>query len=175
VLRDVLGFGATEVAELLETTGASVNSLLRRARTAFESRLAAAGRERPPLPNSTLERDIVARFADNVEAGDIDGMIALLTDDAWVSMPPERHEYEGPTAIGAFLRGREVARGAMRPVPTRANGQPAFACYLPSPQTDVARPYALFVLTLEGDRISPITWFADSTAFPQFGLPRMLR
>jgi RNA polymerase sigma-70 factor (TIGR02960 family) len=175
VLRDVLGFRAGEVAEMLGTTEPSVNSLLRRARTAIESRLPAAGRERAPLPNSKLERDIVGRFADAVEAGDIDGMVSLLTHDAWVTMPPEPYEYQGPTAIGAFLRGREVARGAMRLVPTRANGQPAFACYLPSPQTDNARPYALFVLTLEGDRISAITWFADSSVFPQFGLPRILR
>jgi RNA polymerase sigma-70 factor (TIGR02960 family) len=176
VLRDVLGFRAGEVAEMLETTEASVNSLLRRARAAFASRLPAAGRERAPLPNSKVERDIVGRFADAVEAGDIDGMVALLTDDAWVTMPPEPYEYQGPTAIGVFLRDREVRRGApLRLVPTRANNQPAFGGYLPIPNTDIARPYALFVLALEGDRISAITWFADSSVFPHFGLPRMLR
>ena len=96
VLRDVLGFRAGEVAEMLETTAPSVNSLLRRARAAFESRLPAAGRERAPLPNSKLERDIVGSFADAVEAGDIDAMVALLTDDAWLTMPPEPWEYQGP-------------------------------------------------------------------------------
>ena len=175
VLRDVLGYRTREVAEMLETTEASANSLLRRARAAFESRLPASGRERAPLPNSKLERDIVGRFADAVEAGDVDGMVSLLTDDAWLTMPPEPYEYQSPTAIGAFLRGREVARGAMRLVPTRANGQPAFACYVPSAQAEIARPYALFVLTLEGDRISVITWFGDSSVFPHFGLPRALR
>src|SRR5262249_35190931 len=175
VLRDVLGFRAAEVGEMLETTEASVNSLLRRARAAFESRLPAAGRERAPLPNSRLEREIVGRFADAVEAGDIDGMVALLTADAWLTMPPEPHEYQGPRAIGVFLRDREVARGAMRLVPTRANGQPAFACYLKSAQTAIARPYAFFVLTLEGNGISAITWFADSSVFPHLGLPRILR
>jgi hypothetical protein len=91
-------------------------------------------------------------------------------------MPPEPWEYQGPTAIGVFLRDREVRRGApLRLVPTRANTQPAFGCYLPVPRTDIARPYALFVLTLEGDRISAITWFGDSSVFPHFGLPRMLR
>jgi hypothetical protein len=90
-------------------------------------------------------------------------MVALLTDDAWAIMPPEPWEYQGPTAIGAFLRDREVRRGApLRLVPTRANTQPAFGCYLPIPNTDIARPYALFVLALEGDRISAITWFGDS-------------
>jgi RNA polymerase sigma-70 factor (TIGR02960 family) len=176
VLRDVLGFRAGEVAEMLETSEPSVNSLLRRARAAFQSRLPAAGRERAPLPNSKLERDVVGSFADAVEAGDIDTVVALLTDDAWVTMPPEPWEYQGPTAIGVFLRDREVRRGApLRLVPTRANTQPAFGCYLPVPQTDIARPYALFVLTLEGDRISAITWFGDSSVFPHFGLPRMLR
>jgi RNA polymerase sigma-70 factor, ECF subfamily len=176
VLRDVLGFRAGEVAEMLDTTEPSVNSLLRRARAAFESRLPAAGRERAPLPNSKLERDVVGRFADAVEAGDVDGMVALLTDDAWMTMPPLPHAYQGRSAIGAFLRDREVRRGAtLRLVPTHANGQPAFGCYLPSAQTEIARAYALFVLTLEGDRISAITWFADISVFPHLGLPRMLR
>ncbi len=176
VLRDVLGYRAGEVAEMLETTEPSVNSLLRRARAAFESRLPATGRERAPLPNSKLERDVVGRFADAVEAGDIDAMVALLTDDAWVTMPPEPWEYQGPTAIGEFLRDREVRRGALlRLVPTRANGQPAFGCYLPDAQTEIARAYALFVLTLKGDRISAITWFGDTSVFPHFGLPRTLR
>jgi RNA polymerase sigma-70 factor (TIGR02960 family) len=176
VLRDVLGFRAGEVAEMLETSGASVNSLLVRAREAFESRLPATGRDRAPLPDSKLEREIVGRFADTVQAGDIDGMVALLTDDAWLTMPPLPHAYQGPAAIGAFLRGAEGRRGvSLRLVPTRANTQPAFGCYLPAPETDVARAFALFVLTLERDQISAITWFADSSVFPQFGLPRILR
>jgi RNA polymerase sigma-70 factor (TIGR02960 family) len=175
VLRDVLGYRAGEVAEMLQTSEASVNNLLRRARAAFETRLPATGRERAPLPNSKLERDIVGRFAETVENGDIDGMVALLTEDAWVTMPPLPHAYQGHDAIGAFLRGSAERSGApMRLVPTRANTQPAFGCYLPVPDTDIARAYALFVLTLEDDHISAITWFADSSVFPQFGLPRML-
>jgi RNA polymerase sigma-70 factor (ECF subfamily) len=110
-----------------------------------------------------------------VEAGDIDGMGALLTDDAWLTTPPEPYEFQGHGAIGVFLGGREVSRGRLRLVPTRANGQPAFGCYLPSAQTKIARPYALFVLTLGGDQVSAITWFADSSVFPHFGLPRLLR
>jgi RNA polymerase sigma-70 factor (TIGR02960 family) len=176
VLRDVLGFRAGEAAEMLETSEASVNSLLRRARAAFESRLPAAGRERAPLPSSKLERDIVGRFADAVEAGDVDGMVAMLTDDAWLTMPPEPHEYQGRGAIGVFLRDREARRGApLRLVPTRANTQPAFGCYLATPNTDSARPYSLFVLTLQGDRISAITWFGDSGVLSPFGLPRILQ
>jgi RNA polymerase sigma-70 factor (ECF subfamily) len=176
VLRDVLGYRAAEVAEMLETSAASVNSLLRRARAAFESRLPASGRERAPLPNSKLEREVVGRFADTVENGDVAGMVALLTDDAWLTMPPLPHAYQGRDTINAFLRGAEERRGTpLRLVPTRANSQPAFGCYLSVPETDVARAYALFVLTLEGDQISAITWFADSSLFAQFGLPRTLR
>jgi RNA polymerase sigma-70 factor (TIGR02960 family) len=176
VLRDVLGYRAVEVAEMLETSEASVNSLLRRARAAFDSRLPATGRERAPLPNSKLERDIVGRFAESVETGDVDGMVALLTGDAWLTMPPLPHAYQGHNAISAFLRGAEERRGVpLRLVPTRANRQPAFGCYVPVPETGVARAYALFVLTLDADRISAITWFADSGVFAQFGLPRMLQ
>jgi RNA polymerase sigma-70 factor (TIGR02960 family) len=176
VLRDVLGYRAAEVAEMLETSESSVNSLLRRARSAFESRLPATERERAPLPNSKLEREIVGRFAETVESGDIDAMVALLTDDAWVTMPPLPHAYQGRDAIAAFLRGSAERRGApLRVIATRANGQPAFGCYLSLSEAEAARAYALFVLTLAGDRISAITWFADSSVFPQFGLPRMLR
>jgi RNA polymerase sigma-70 factor (TIGR02960 family) len=176
VLRDVLGYRAAEAAGLLETSEASVNSLLRRARAAFESRLPASGRERAPLPHSRLERDLLARFATTVETGDVDGMVALLTDDAWVTMPPLPHAYHGHDAISAFLRGSAERRGApLRLVATRANGQPAFGCYLRASETEVARAYALFVLTLEGGQISAITWFADSSALPRFGLPRMLK
>jgi RNA polymerase sigma-70 factor (TIGR02960 family) len=176
VLRDVLGFRAGEVAEMLGTSEPSVNSLLRRARAAFETRLPATGRDRAPLPNSRVERDIVGRLAGAFEAGDIEGVVALLTEDAWLTMPPEPHEYQGQAAIGAFLNDRAVRRGAsLRLVPTRANGQPAFGCYIPSPHTGIARPYGLLVLTLKGDQISAMTWFADSNVFPQFGLPRMLR
>jgi RNA polymerase sigma-70 factor (TIGR02960 family) len=175
VLRDVLGFRTGEVADMLDTTEASVNSLLRRAREAFESRLPASGRERAPLPNSKLERDIVGRFADAIETGDADAAVALLTDDAWLTMPPEPYEYQGRGAIGTFLRDRTDRRGAPRLVPTRANTQPAFGCYFPSAQTEIARPYALLVLTLEGDRIAAITWFGGSGFFPHFGLPRILR
>jgi RNA polymerase sigma-70 factor, ECF subfamily len=176
VLRDVLGYRAAEVAEMLDTSDASVNNLLLRARAAFESRLPATGRERAPLPDSKLEREIVGRFAETVEDGDIDAMVALLTDDAWLTMPPLPHAYQGHDAIGAFLRGAEARRGVpLRLVATRANKQPAFGCYLPAPETDVAKAFALFVLTLDGDRLSAITWFAGSGVFPQFGLPQVLR
>jgi RNA polymerase sigma-70 factor (ECF subfamily) len=175
VLRDVLGFQAIEVAEMRDTSEAAVNSLLRRARTALETRLPAAGRERGPLPNSQREREVVGRFANAIEDGDIDAVVALLSDDAWVTMPPYPYEYQGGAAIGRFLRDRAAYRGGpLRIVPTRANGQPAFGCYFPCPHTEIARPYGLLVLTLTGTKIAEITFFADSSVFPHFGLPRTL-
>jgi RNA polymerase sigma-70 factor (ECF subfamily) len=175
VLRDVFGFRAGETAAMLDTTEQAVNSLVRRARAALESRLPASPRERAPLPHSKAERDIVGRFADAIQTGDTDAVVALLTDDAWLTMPPEPYEYQGPAVIGAFLRDRTDRRGTPLLVPTRANTQPAFGCYFPSPQTEVARPSAMLVLTLEGDGISAITWFGGSGVFPHFGLPRILR
>jgi RNA polymerase sigma-70 factor (ECF subfamily) len=175
VLRDVLGYRAGEVAEMLETTETAVNSLLRRARAAFDARLPVTGRDRAPLPSSKQERVLVGAIAETVENGDIERLVALLTDDAWLTMPPLPHAYQGREAIGGFLRGAAARRGVpMRLVATRANTQPAFGCYLPAPDTGVARALALLVLTLEDDAISAITWFADTSALPRFGLPRML-
>jgi RNA polymerase sigma-70 factor (ECF subfamily) len=176
VLCDVLGFRSAEVAEMLDTGGVSVKGALQRARAALRERLPAADRERAPRPNSARERRLVGRFADAVESGDIDQMVALLTDDARLTMPPQPLEYQGQDAIGAFLRHREEVRGApLRLVPTRANTQPAFGGYLPDTQTAIAHAYALFVLTLEGEQVSAITWFGDNSVFRHFGLPRTLR
>jgi RNA polymerase sigma-70 factor (ECF subfamily) len=176
VLRDVLGYRAAETAELLDTTETSVNSLLRRARAAFDTRLPAVGRERAPLPDSVEERELVGLFTEAVEIGDVDGIVALLTEDAWLTMPPLPHAYQGAAAIGAFLRGAAERRGApLRVVATRANSQPAFGCYLTAPEADAGRAFAMFVLSLEGGRISEITWFAGSGVFPRFGLSRFLR
>jgi RNA polymerase sigma-70 factor (TIGR02960 family) len=173
VLRDVLSFRAAEVAEILGTSEAAVNSLLRRARVALESRLPAARRERAPLPNSRREREVVGQFANAIEDGDVDAVVALLTDDAWLTMPPYPYEYQGAAAIAGFLRDRGGRRGTpMRIIPTRANGQPAFGCYVPCPHTEIARPYGMLVLTLAGSEIAEITFFADSSVFPHFGLPR---
>jgi RNA polymerase sigma-70 factor (ECF subfamily) len=173
VLRDVLGFRAAEVAAFLDTSDAAVNSLLRRARAGLEGRLPTAGRDRAPMPNSPREREMVGQFANAIEDGDVDTVVALLTDDALLTMPPYPYEYQGGAAIGNFLRVRgERHETPLRLVPTRANGQPAFGCYFPCPQTDIARAYGLMVLTLAGSNIAGITFFADSSVFPQFGLPR---
>jgi RNA polymerase sigma-70 factor (TIGR02960 family) len=176
VLRDVLGFRTAETADMLDSSEASVKGVLQRARATLEARLSAGDRERAPLPHSPRERELVGRFADAVEGGDIESIVSLLTDDAWLTMPPYPFEYQGHAAIAAFLRDRAGIRGApLRLVPTRANGQPAFGCYLPDEHAAIARPYGLMVLTLEGDRLSAITWFGDSSIFRYFGLPRALR
>lgn len=176
VLRDVLGFRTAEVAEMLDTGEVSVKGALQRARVALRKRLPGADRERAARPDSAGERRLVGRFADAVESGDVDGMVALLADDAWLTMPPLPLEYQGHDAIGAFLRHREELRARpLRVVPTRANTQPAFGCYLPDTQTAIAHARALFVLTLEGEQVFAITWFGDTSVFPHFGLPRTLR
>jgi RNA polymerase sigma-70 factor (ECF subfamily) len=175
VLRDALGFHTAEVAGMLDTSEASVKGALQRARATLEARLPARGREDAPLARSARERELVGRFAAAVERGDTDGVVSLLTDDAWVTMPPEPYEYQGHEAIVGFLRDREERRGAhLRLVPTRANGQPAFGCYLPDARARRARPYGLMVLTLEGDRISAITWFGSRGESSRFGLPQAL-
>jgi len=160
VLRDVLGFRAMEVAGMLESSEVSVNSALQRARTALGTALPGE-RERAPLSGSRGERELVARFADAFERDDIDGVVALLTDDALATMPPQPHEYQGRAAIGAFLEDRVLARGgrAHRLVPTRAHTQPAFGHYIQDPHASVARATGLFVLTLQGDRVAGITRF----------------
>jgi RNA polymerase sigma-70 factor (TIGR02960 family) len=176
VLRDVLGFRTAEVAEMLDTGDASVKGALQRARATLRGRLPAADREGAPRPDSASERRLVERFADAYEGGDVDELVSLLTDDALVTMPPQPLEYQGHAAIAALLRDRAEVRGApVRVVPTRANTQPAFGCYLVDEQAGIARPYSLIVLTLEGNAIAAMTWFADTGVFRHFGLPRMLR
>jgi RNA polymerase sigma-70 factor (TIGR02960 family) len=173
VLRDVLGFRAAEVANMLESSEVSVNSALQRARAALEARLP-ADRERAPLPRSRRERELVRRFADAFERDDIERVVALLTDDACATMPPEPLEYQGSTAIATFLQSRVDARGGrgIRLAPTRANTQPAFGHYIQDAHAPIARASGLLVLTLEGDRIAALTRFHDGGVLPHFGLPR---
>jgi RNA polymerase sigma-70 factor, ECF subfamily len=175
VLRDVLGFRGAEVAEMLDTGEAAVKGALQRARAALRDRLPAADRESAPRPDSAAERRLLAHFAEAAESGDVDAMVALLTADARLTMPPQPLEYQGHPAIAAFLASRERLRGTpLRVLPTRANTQPAFACYLPDPQAGGARAYALVVLTIAGNEISAITWFGDSSVFPHFDVPGTL-
>src|SRR5215470_16883551 len=175
VLRDVLGFRASEVAETLEATEESVKSALKRARGTLRSHLADRGTDEPaPPPNSPAEREIVARLARAYEAGDLDGIVELLTDDVLLTMPPTPLEYHGRELAASFLSNVSLRAGrTFRLVPTRANGQPAFGFYVHSADGEVGRATGLLVLTLSGRRISALTHF-DNSVLPRFGLPRML-
>jgi RNA polymerase sigma-70 factor (ECF subfamily) len=176
VLRDVLGFRTTEVAGILDSSEGSVKGALQRARTTLDERLPAGSLDRAPAPGSVRERDLVDRFAVAFEGGDMGAIVSMLSDDAWVTMPPEPQEYQGTVAITGFLRDRERARGGpFWLAPTRANGQPAFGCYLPEAESGVARAYLLLVLTLDEGRINAITFFGDRGLFASFGLPPMIQ
>jgi RNA polymerase sigma-70 factor (TIGR02960 family) len=172
VLRDVLGFRAAEVARMLDTTEDAVTNALKRARRA----LPGPDAERAPLPNSPGERRIVDDFVRAFEAGDVDAVVALLTDDAWLTMPPLPLEYQGVDAVRNFLATVALRDGVRHVlVPTRANGQPAFGCYVRDPRTPIPHAHGVIVLTLAGDRISALTRFLDNSLLTTFGLPRSLR
>jgi RNA polymerase sigma-70 factor (ECF subfamily) len=145
-----------------------VTSALKRARAAMPH-------ERPARARGADERALAAAFADAMESGDVPAMIALLTDDAWLTMPPAPHEYQGHRAIGEFMRQVAFRRGARRYrlVETSANGQPAFVAYGFDNGEPVGHVRGVLVLTLEGDRISAITRF-DNSAMHYFGMPETL-
>jgi len=178
ILRDVLGFHASEVASLLDTTVESVNSALKRARASLQRRLLPAGgteparTEPPPAAGSPAEDAIVAKFVGAWESADIDALIALLTDDVFMSMPPMPLEYQGRDLVARFCALLFGADRRFDLVPTRANGQPAFGAYLRTPD-GTRHGTGLYVLTLRGDRISAMTRFENSV-LPSFGLPRSL-
>jgi RNA polymerase sigma-70 factor, ECF subfamily len=173
VLRDVLGFSARDVADILTTSETGVNSALQRARTAIEQRPGA--RDAAALPASAVGRRLAARFADAFLAGDVDGVVALLRPDARLTMPPLPLEYEGRRAIRAFLSGHGWwGSDGVRLVPTRANGQPALALYLDEADGSAPALNGLLVLTVQGDAIAAITRFGSDGIHPAFGLPATL-
>jgi RNA polymerase sigma-70 factor (TIGR02960 family) len=174
ILRDVLGFHTSETAEILQASEQSVASALKRARAVLGQHLPPGGGEAPPPPpQSPAEQQLVDRLTRAFEAADVDGIVALLTEDAWVTMPPLPLEYQGRELAARFFtvvfrQGRRI-----RLVPTRANGQPAFGIYVRDRHTPVLHASGLMVLTLAGDRISMMTRF-DTSVMPRFGLPRSL-
>jgi RNA polymerase sigma-70 factor (ECF subfamily) len=176
VLRDVMGFSAVETAGILDATVDSVNGSLKRARVVIAEELPPGGADRAPLPGSAREREIVASFADAFERADVDGIVALLTDDAWLRMPPLPLEYQGRDVAANFLRASSFRCGSrgFRLVPTRANGQPAFGFYVRDRRAQICHAHGIMVLTLAGDRISVMTFFIDNSVLPRFGLPRTL-
>jgi RNA polymerase sigma-70 factor (TIGR02960 family) len=173
VLCDVLGFHASEVADMLDSTVASVTSALKRARASLERRWQAAeSHEPPPVPGSCAEDAITARFVSAWESADLGALVALLTDDAFVSMPPVPFEYEGRSAAADFFASIFVAGRRFDLLPARANGQPAFGAYLRA-SAHIRHGTGLYVLTLTGDRICTLTHF-DNSQLPRFGLPQAL-
>jgi RNA polymerase sigma-70 factor (TIGR02960 family) len=169
VLRDVLGFSASEAAEMLESTPASVNSALQRARAGFRP---LRDGDHIPLPNSKRESEVVERFVDAFLKGDPEGVIATLSDDAKLKMPPEPFEFRGSERIVEFLVRIGCWGERLKLVPTRANNQPAFGYYLPDPHAAIHRAGGVLVLALRDDRISTVTRFGDKSLLVCLGLPR---
>jgi RNA polymerase sigma-70 factor (TIGR02960 family) len=168
ILRDVLGFHASEVAGMLDSTVESVNSALKRARAGLRGRTQLP----PPAPGSPAEDAIVARFTSAYESADLDALVALLTDDAFMSMPPMPLEYVGSDLVAEFCGLLFAAGRRFDLVPTRANGQPAFGAYLRVPSGP--RPgTGLITITLAGNRICATSRF-EGSVLPWFGLPPSL-
>ncbi|HEU5330016.1 MAG TPA: RNA polymerase subunit sigma-70 [Thermomicrobiales bacterium] len=175
ILRDVLGFRANEVAGMLEVTPESVNSALKRARASLQrqrQQQPAAGHQPPPAAGSPAEDAIVAKFGRAWESADLDALVALLTDDVFIAMPPEPFGYEGRDAVTGYCARLFAAGRRFDLVATRANGQPAFGAYLRVP-AGIRHATGIYVLTLAGDRICAMTRF-DNSVLPWFGLPRTL-
>ena len=164
ILRDVLGFSARETAGILETSLASVNSALHRARVAVDGN----GRHAPTGDEAAL----VARYVEAWEAADVDGLVALLREDARMTMPPTPSWYLGRDAIGIFLSSFFASEAGADTylVPRGANRQPALAVFTRTDAASAYRPLAVKVLTVDGPAIAAITGFTDPTLFPFFGL-----
>jgi RNA polymerase sigma-70 factor (ECF subfamily) len=175
ILRDVLGLHASEAARILDTTEESVTSALKRARATLERHQRSSAHTEPaPPPGSAAERQLVDRLTRAFEAADVDGIVALLAEDAWLTMPPLPLEYQGREPAAQFLTATAFRPGwTARLIPTRANGQPAFAFYARDPETGDFYTVGLMVLTLSGTQISAMTRF-DASTLPRFGLPATL-
>ena len=171
ILRDVLGFNANEVAEMLDSSVESANSALKRARANLHHR-PAADREIPAVSAPATEDAIVARFVSAYESADLDALVALFTDDVFMSMPPMPLEYQGRDLVARFCALIFRSGRKFQLVPTRANDQPAFGVYLHAP-TGIRHGTGLIVITLAGNRICAITRF-ESGVLPWFGLPPSL-
>jgi RNA polymerase sigma-70 factor (ECF subfamily) len=176
ILRDVLGFAASEAARILGASEDSVTSALKRARATLQSGREGDGQREPPapVPGSPDEKRLIDQLTRAYQTGDVDGIVALFTDDAWLSMPPMALEYQGRDLIGRFLAAIAFRDGrTFRLAATRANGQLSFGAYLSDPAGGVAQANDLLVLTLAGSRIRAMTRFHPSM-LPRFGLPLSL-
>lgn len=161
LLCDVLGFSVTEVADMLGASPTAVKGLRQRARLSLHKQ--PLYEKVDDAARSPREEELVRRFADAYASDDVDGVIRLLTDDAWLAMPPAPHQYRGGQAIAAFLRASAKGRGnrCLALLPTRANGQPAFICYLRRSPDVALEPSGIVVLHPAGDAIVAVTRFID--------------
>ncbi|WP_142281647.1 sigma-70 family RNA polymerase sigma factor [Mycobacterium kyorinense] len=173
ILRDVLGFGAGEVAQMLDSTVDAANSALKRARAGLRRRQLGGDREPPPAAHSAAEDAVVAKFVRAWESADLEALVELLTDDVFVSMPPMPFEYEGRGVVTSFCASIFRSERRFDLVPTRANGQPAFGAYLRG-GNGISHGVGLYVLTLAGERICAMTRF-ENNVLRSFGLPRWIR
>jgi RNA polymerase sigma-70 factor (ECF subfamily) len=172
LLRDVLGYRASETAELLGLTQDAVTSALKRARATMNA--ARSPHVPPPVPGAPEERALLDRFVAAFTELDVDALVALMTDDAWVRMPPLPFEYRGTDAVHRFFSVIHVRLGRVdRMVPVRANGQPAWGEYIRDRITGGLHLAGIIVVGLAGDRISELTRF-ETVVAPYFGLPRTL-
>jgi len=175
ILRDVLGFPTSQVADILDCSENSAASALKRARATMRRQFPPSpARQPPPHPGSAQECQLVERFTRAYQAGDVQAVVALLTEDITLTMPPHPLVYQGRD-----LATRYLATTAFRPdrrsrlIPARANGQPAFGVYIQDPQARVWHAAGLIVITLTGGKVSAMTGF-DTSVLPHFGLPRTL-
>jgi RNA polymerase sigma-70 factor (ECF subfamily) len=161
VLCDVLKFSPAEVAAMLDVTSTAVKGLLQRARAAMPAAV-------PPLA-AAAETQLAQQFASAFEADNVEQVVALLTDDAWLAMPPATEQYDGPHAIATFLRASALGRpgDGYTLLPTRAGGHPAFGCYLET----CARGLLVLIPNLEGTAVAGIARFLDDRLHERFGLP----
>jgi RNA polymerase sigma-70 factor (ECF subfamily) len=176
VLRDALGYRAAEAADMLGCTLDTVNGSLKRARAALSGLLPGDALSQAPLPGSAAERRVIDKFTDAFERGDVTALVALLTDDAWLTMPPWPFGFRGRPAAERLLSAL-VFRGGSRRfllVPARANGQPAFACFVSDDDAPPASGSGMIVLTLAGTRIRGVARFLDNALLPRFGVPATL-
>lgn len=172
ILCDVLGYSTAEAAAMLDASVTATKGTLQRARTSLDRLRSTPRGHAATTPGSQSELALARRFAEALTTDDIDGVLALLTDDAWLAMPPAPHEYHGRAAIASFLRAsaRWRAPGTLRLLETRANNQPAFGAYLDAQSSAEAYPTGLVVLTIAEEKISAITRFLDEQLPSTFGL-----
>jgi RNA polymerase sigma-70 factor (ECF subfamily) len=170
ILREVLRWHASEVAELLDSSVASVNSALQRARATLAGLDLGVG---APQAMDPAQQDLLARYVDAFERYDIPRLVSLLAEDAIQSMPPYAMWLEGPERIGQWMLGAGIGCLGSRLLPTEANGRPAFAQYRVDPAGGHS-PWAIQVIDVSDGRVCAINSFLDTDLFAAFGLPTHL-